>query len=417
MKGSQSGPGFSHIFFADDLLLFAKANARNSETILEILDHFCEISGQKVSSSKSRVVFSPNVDDQTKTSICNMLGISATSEIGRYLGFPIFHKGRNCNAFNFVIDKVQSKLAGWKAKVLSPAGRLVLIKSVSATIPDYYMQCHALPIKTCSAIDKLNRDFLWGSTQEKRKLHLVNWNVVTLPKLYGGLGIFQMRARNEALLAKLCWRIAINPEALWAKTLIKKYFSGSSVGRKKNCSCIWAACRKGGTIFLQGLKWTIYNGRSVNFWSDFWLSLGLIRSLIEGPLASQEDALTVWDVKELGVANLSLQLLEFIIQAISATPFANNAELHDSPVWAFSKNGDFSLSAAYVMAKGLNPLNLCTSPISWIWKIKSSPRIIFFLWLVGHNSIPTCEVLGSRGFTLDTCCPCAWSSLNPSPMC
>ena len=82
MKGSQSGPGFSHIFFADDLLLFAKANARNSETILEILDHFCEISGQKVSNSKSRVVFSPNVDDQTKISICNKLGISATSEIG-----------------------------------------------------------------------------------------------------------------------------------------------------------------------------------------------------------------------------------------------------------------------------------------------------------------------------------------------
>ena len=136
----------------------------------------------------------------------------------------------------------------------------MLIKSVSATIPDYYMQCHALPIKTCSAIDKLNRDFLWGSTQEKRKLHLVNWNVVTLPKLYGGLGIFQMRARNEALLAKLCWRIANNPEALWAKTIIKKYLSGSFVGRKKNCSCIWVACRKGGPIFLQGLKWTIYNG-------------------------------------------------------------------------------------------------------------------------------------------------------------
>ena len=186
-----------------------------------------------------------------------------------------------------------------------------------------------------------------------------------------------MRARNEALLAKLCWRIANNSEALWPKTLIKKYLSGSSVGRKKNCLSIWAACRKGGPVFLQGLKWTIYNGRSMNFWSDFWLPLGPIRRLIEGPLSFQEDALTVWDVKELGVANLSLQLPNFIIQAISTTPFANNVELQDSSIWAFSKNGDFSLSAAYVMAKGLTPLNLCTSPISWIWKIKLSPRIIF----------------------------------------
>ena len=106
--------------------------------------------------------------------------------------------------------------------------------------------------------------------------------------------------------------------------------------------------------------------------------MGPIRRLIEGPLSFQEDALTVWDVKELGVANLSLQLPNFILQAISTTPFANNVELQDSSVWAFSKNGDFSLSVAYVMAKGLNPLNLCTSPISWIWKIKLSPRIIFF---------------------------------------
>ena len=105
------------------------------------------------------------------------------------------------------------------------------------------------------------------------------------------------------------------------------------------------------------------------------------------------------------MAILSLQLLDVIIQVISATPFANNPEFQDSSTWAFSNNGSFSLKVAYVKAKGLNPLNLCTSPISWVWKVKSNPRIIFFFWLVNHNSIPTCEVLGSRGFTLDSYCP------------
>lgn len=153
-------PIFFFFFLVDDLLLFAKANAKNSEAILGVLDKFCGISGQKINKSKSRVVFSPNVDAQSKILICNKLDISATSEIGRYLEFPIFHKGWNCNAFNFVIDKVQSKLARWKAKVLSPAGRLMLIKSASTPILDYYMQFHALPIQTCSAINKLNKDFL-----------------------------------------------------------------------------------------------------------------------------------------------------------------------------------------------------------------------------------------------------------------
>ena len=40
--------------------------------------------------------------------------------------------------------------------------------------------------------------------EEKRKLHLVNWNTVTLPRDREGLGMVEMQPRNEAYLAKLC---------------------------------------------------------------------------------------------------------------------------------------------------------------------------------------------------------------------
>ena len=36
--------------------------------------------------------------------------------------------------------------------------------------------------------------------------------------------------------------------------------------------------------------------------------------------------------------------------------------------------------------------------------MNTTPRIKFFLWLCSQNSIPTCEVLSSRGFNLDTMC-------------
>lgn len=39
--------------------------------------------------------------------------------------------------------------------------------------------------------------------EEKRKLHMVNWQTITLPKEMGGLRLFQIRYRNLALLAKL----------------------------------------------------------------------------------------------------------------------------------------------------------------------------------------------------------------------
>ena len=40
IKASRNGPSFSHVFFADDLMLFTKANHKNCEVIMEVLDVF-----------------------------------------------------------------------------------------------------------------------------------------------------------------------------------------------------------------------------------------------------------------------------------------------------------------------------------------------------------------------------------------
>ena len=66
IKASQNGPAFSHLFFANDLMLFAKANRKNCVAIKEVLDSFCEFSGKNISNEKSRVYFSPNVDQDSQ---------------------------------------------------------------------------------------------------------------------------------------------------------------------------------------------------------------------------------------------------------------------------------------------------------------------------------------------------------------
>ena len=55
------------------------------------------------------------------------------------------------------------------------------------------MQCHFLPAKVCDSVDKMMRDFIGGSTEERRRMHLVRWNTVTMPKDLGGLGLFSMK--------------------------------------------------------------------------------------------------------------------------------------------------------------------------------------------------------------------------------
>ena len=57
VKASRSGPPFSHLFFADDLVLFATADVDNCSTINSVLQEFCFKSGLKVSVNKSRVFF------------------------------------------------------------------------------------------------------------------------------------------------------------------------------------------------------------------------------------------------------------------------------------------------------------------------------------------------------------------------
>ena len=185
VKASKSGIAFSHLFFADDLVLFAKADQRNCAVIREVLDLFCSRSGHSVSGAKSRVYFSPNVDRDKREELCDILGFQSTPNLGKYLGIPIKHPGPSSQDFNFVLERVKQKLAGWKANLLSLAGRSVLVKHVSSTIPNYVMQSAHLPNKIIEGIDRVNRNFLWGLTDSVKKMHWVGWSKVTRSKEEG----------------------------------------------------------------------------------------------------------------------------------------------------------------------------------------------------------------------------------------
>ena len=107
---------------------------------------FCEESGQKISQGKPRIYYSPNVSEEMKEEVLEKLGVSETCNIGKYLRFPILHKGANRRQYNDIVERAMNKLAGWKAKFLSFVGRSVLIKSVMFAIPNHVMQGASLPV-------------------------------------------------------------------------------------------------------------------------------------------------------------------------------------------------------------------------------------------------------------------------------
>ena len=74
-----------------------------------------------------------------------------------YHGLPILFGNSKKSTFIGIIDKVKSKVDDWRAKTLSQAGRLVLIKSIAAAIPSYVMSTFLLPKSICSQLDRFSK--------------------------------------------------------------------------------------------------------------------------------------------------------------------------------------------------------------------------------------------------------------------
>lgn len=166
---------------------------------------------------------SPNTRNYDAHLISRVCGSPLTNDLGKYLGMPLIHSRVNKHTYAALLDEIQSRLSSWKSKVLSMAGRLTLISSVTASIPIYSMQTAKLPVQLCHDIDKLNRNFLWGDIDGKKKVHLVNWDTICQPKSIGGLGIKKTSDMNQAMLAKASWRISQNDPGLWSCLYKAKY--------------------------------------------------------------------------------------------------------------------------------------------------------------------------------------------------
>ena len=139
MKASKDNVEISHLFFVHDLVLFARANEIGAKAIKEVLAKFCEESGQLVNTKKSRIYFSPNIHEDVKDKICTTLGIQATTCLGKYLGLPLKHKGVARSQYNFIVERILTKISGWKVRFLSFVGRIMLVKSVLTAILNYVM--------------------------------------------------------------------------------------------------------------------------------------------------------------------------------------------------------------------------------------------------------------------------------------
>ena len=155
-------PSISHLLFADDSLLFCQANKEEVHVINQTLKLYEDASGRCINFEKSSVFFSSNTEGAQRDWIKHELGVKAVNRFESYLGLPTLVGRGKYQTFSFLKDRVWKKIQGWKGKMLSRAGKEVLIKAVARSIPMYTMGVFLIPVKLCNELNSMCARFWWG---------------------------------------------------------------------------------------------------------------------------------------------------------------------------------------------------------------------------------------------------------------
>ncbi|GKV15133.1 hypothetical protein SLEP1_g25935 [Rubroshorea leprosula] len=346
-------------------LLFGKASEREAQKLLEILKEYEQVSGQQINLDKSSIFFSSNTPPAMQHQVMQTLNISQVITDDKYLGLPLIIGRKKSICFDSIRERVWSKIKGWETKLLSRAGREILIKAVRL----------------------------------------------------GGLGFRDLGAFNLATLARQSWRMMHDKTTLCYQVLKAKYFpDGDLMGAtmKTNASMVWRGVIAGLGILKMGSTWRIGSGRDVRIWRDNWLPSGAIPqpqiALVHHNLDDRVSDLIDEDRGCWKEAAVRHSFRAEDAEAILHIPISRRCSI-DRLIWLGTNNGKFTVKSAYKYAWQLvfgsehHDHDQVLLPI-WkaVWFLNVPPKIKHVLWRIIWENLPYRDILLSRGIDVEPGC-------------
>ncbi|PKI50016.1 hypothetical protein CRG98_029603 [Punica granatum] len=247
---------------------------------------------------------------------------------------------------------------------LSKGARLTLRKTSLSYLPTYFMSIFVIPKSVVDRTEKIQRDFLWDSDENRSSFHLVSWSDICQPLSSGVLGSRSLVNFNIALLGKWLWRFANERSSLWRRVISSKF--GISEGNwhteLPSFSCgvsLWKPMLKFFPTYEMQVKFNV--GESdcsrINFWNDCCCGDQSLRiqfpSLFQISMNKEARVGDIFCLSN-GVWSLffSRNLYGFELQSLSSffskiySDF-KRSEGPDNMQWKLMKSGKFSVKSSY----------------------------------------------------------------------
>ncbi|XP_019173613.1 PREDICTED: uncharacterized protein LOC109169222 [Ipomoea nil] len=244
-----------------------------ASVIKQCLVRYDKLSGQVVNYNKSNICFSRNTHEEDRTQVASCLEVEQATNFEKYLGLPSFVGRNKRDVFSYVEEKISQRIGSWSKKLLSQAGKEVLLKSVAQSMPTFSMSVFLLPETICQSIERTMNKFWWENGRE-RGIHWKAWDRLCFPKKFGGLGFKELRAFNLAMLGKQACRFLTNPGSLAARIYKARYYPTTSFvdATIGNCpSFCWRSIMAAHAIVTAGVRRRIGNGQTTLIWGHPWL--------------------------------------------------------------------------------------------------------------------------------------------------
>ncbi|XP_031116576.1 uncharacterized protein LOC116020230 [Ipomoea triloba] len=310
-----------------------------------------------------------NTVETMRYSVAVVFNVQQASNIGQYLGLSMGVGRNKREVFSFIEAKLKHQLGGWCKKILSRAGKEVLLKSVAQALPTYTMSIYFLPLSMCERLERLmNKFWLTSGGGSGGGIRWMAWDRMCAPRSAGGLGFKNLHKFNVALLVKQGWRLLTTPNSLAGRLYKARYYPKSDfleVSMGTNPSFCWRSIMAGQDILRKGCFRRIGNGHSTAIWKQSWLP-DKANPFITSPLIDHDEHLLVselihpltndWDITKLN-ALFEQRDVELIVQI----PISLNYE--DKWCWRGDLRGCYSVKQGYRMQSGMHDLEVASSGV------------------------------------------------------